>query len=54
MAKLSREEMWLQMLTGSYPRLHGMRKLWGALPSPPPVDAWVAHFDERRPHGRRP
>jgi adenylate cyclase len=35
MAKLSREEMWLQMLTGSYPRLHGMRKLWGALPSPP-------------------
>jgi adenylate cyclase len=34
-AKLSREEMWLQMLTGSYPRLHGMRKVWGALPSPP-------------------
>ena len=23
------------MLTGSYPRLHGMRKMWGALPSPP-------------------
>jgi adenylate cyclase len=23
------------MLTGSYPRLHGMRKVWGALPSPP-------------------
>jgi adenylate cyclase len=35
MAKTSREEMWLQMLTGSYPRLHGMRRLWGMLPSPP-------------------
>jgi adenylate cyclase len=35
MAKLSREEMWLEMLTGSYPRLHRMRKLWGLLPSPP-------------------
>jgi adenylate cyclase len=23
------------MLTGSYPRLHGMRRMWGALPSPP-------------------
>jgi adenylate cyclase len=35
MAKLTREEMWEQMLTGSYPRLHGMRRVWGALPSPP-------------------
>jgi adenylate cyclase len=35
MAKLTVEEMWEQMLTGSYPRLHRMRKLWGALPSPP-------------------
>jgi adenylate cyclase len=35
MAKLTLEEMWEQMLTGSYPRLHGMRKIWGALPSPP-------------------
>ena len=35
MTKTSREEMWLQMLTGSYPRLHGMRRLWGMLPSPP-------------------
>lgn len=35
MAKLTVEEMWEQMLTGSYPRLHGMRKMWGALPSPP-------------------
>lgn len=23
------------MLTGDYPRLHAMRKIWGALPSPP-------------------
>jgi adenylate cyclase len=35
MAKLTVEEMWEQMLTGSYPRLHGMRKMWGALPAPP-------------------
>jgi adenylate cyclase len=35
MAKLTREEMWEQMLTGSYPRLHRMRQIWGALPSPP-------------------
>jgi adenylate cyclase len=35
MAKPTVEEMWRQMLTGSYPRLHGMRKMWGALPSPP-------------------
>jgi len=35
MTKLTTEEMWEQMLTGSYPRLHGMRKMWGALPSPP-------------------
>ena len=34
MAKQTVEEMWEQMLTGSYPRLHGMRKIWGALPSP--------------------
>jgi adenylate cyclase len=35
MARLTVEEMWEQMLTGSYPRLHRMRKMWGALPSPP-------------------
>jgi adenylate cyclase len=35
MTKLTVEEMWEQMLTGSYPRLHRMRKMWGALPSPP-------------------
>jgi adenylate cyclase len=35
MAKPTVEEMWRQMLTGSYPRLHGMRRMWGALPSPP-------------------
>jgi adenylate cyclase len=29
------EEMWRQMLLGSYPRLHRMRRMWGALPSPP-------------------
>jgi adenylate cyclase len=34
-AKLTREEMWEQMLTGNYPRLHSMRRMWGALPSPP-------------------
>jgi adenylate cyclase len=35
MARHTVEEMWRQMLTGDYPRLHGMRKMWGALPSPP-------------------
>jgi adenylate cyclase len=35
MAKLTPEQMWRQMLTGDYPRLHGMRRVWGALPSPP-------------------
>jgi adenylate cyclase len=35
MAKLTREEMWKQMLTGNYPRLHRMRRMWGALPSSP-------------------
>ena len=35
MAKLTREEMWEQMLTGNYPRLHRMRRIWGMLPSPP-------------------
>ena len=35
MAKLTREEMWEQMLTGNYPRLHRMRQIWGALPSSP-------------------
>jgi adenylate cyclase len=35
MAKPTVEEMWRQMLTGSYPRLHKMRRMWGALPSPP-------------------
>jgi adenylate cyclase len=34
-AKLTVEEMWTQMLTGSYPRLHRMRRMWGAFPSPP-------------------
>jgi adenylate cyclase len=33
--KLPVDEMWRQMLTGDYPRLHGMRRMWGALPSPP-------------------
>ena len=31
MAKQTVEEMWEQMLTGSYPRLHGMRKILGRL-----------------------
>jgi adenylate cyclase len=35
MAKLTVEEMWEKMLTGDYPRLHGMRRIWGSLPSPP-------------------
>jgi adenylate cyclase len=35
MAKLTVDEMWRQMLTGDYPRLHSMRRVWGALPSPP-------------------
>jgi len=35
MAKPTVEEMWRQMLTGDYPRLHRMRRMWGVLPSPP-------------------
>jgi adenylate cyclase len=35
MAKPTAAEMWEQMLTGSYPRLNTMRRMWGALPSPP-------------------
>jgi len=34
-AKPTLEEMWAQMLTGDYPRLQRMRRIWGALPSPP-------------------
>jgi adenylate cyclase len=34
-AKPSVEEMWRQMLTGDYPRLHSMRRMWGALPTGP-------------------
>jgi adenylate cyclase len=35
MAKPTVEEMWRQVLMGDYPRLHRMRRMWGALPSPP-------------------
>jgi adenylate cyclase len=35
MAKLTPEEMWERMLTGDFPRLQRMRRVWGALPSPP-------------------
>jgi len=35
MAKPSGEEMWRQMLTGDYPGLQRMRRMWGALPSDP-------------------
>jgi adenylate cyclase len=35
MAKLTPEAMWERMLTGDFPRLHGMRRMWGVLPSPP-------------------
>jgi hypothetical protein len=35
MAKPTVEEMWRQMVTGDYPRLHRIRRMWGALPSPP-------------------
>jgi adenylate cyclase len=35
MAKLTTEEIWERMLTGDYPRLQRMRRVWGALPSPP-------------------
>src|SRR5207237_10624546 len=34
-AKLTPEEMWARMLTGALPRLQRMRRIWGALPSPP-------------------
>jgi adenylate cyclase len=35
MAKLTPEEMWERMLTGDWPRLQRIRRMWGALPSPP-------------------
>lgn len=35
MAKLTTEELWEQMLIGNHPRLQRMRRVWGALPSPP-------------------
>jgi adenylate cyclase len=35
MAKTTSEEMWRQMLTGDYPGLQRMRRMWGALPSDP-------------------
>jgi adenylate cyclase len=35
MAKPTVEEMWRRMLTGDYPRLDRMRRMWGVLPSPP-------------------
>jgi adenylate cyclase len=35
MAKLTPEEMWERMLTGDFPRLQRMRRMWGVLPSPP-------------------
>jgi hypothetical protein len=34
-AKLTLEELRERMLTGDYPRLDRMRRVWGALPSPP-------------------
>lgn len=35
MAKPTVEELWRQVLMGDYPRLQKMRRMWGALPSPP-------------------
>src|SRR5215211_3220711 len=35
MAKVTPEEMWERMLTGDWPRLQRVRRMWGALPSPP-------------------
>jgi adenylate cyclase len=35
MAKVTPEEMWEKMLTGDWPRLQRLRRMWGALPSPP-------------------
>jgi adenylate cyclase len=35
MAKVTPEEMWERMLTGDWPRLQRLRRMWGALPSPP-------------------
>jgi adenylate cyclase len=35
MAKLTLEEMWERMLTGDFPRLQHIRRIWGMLPSPP-------------------
>lgn len=35
MAKLTPEEMWERMLTGDSPGLQVIRRIWGAVPSPP-------------------
>jgi adenylate cyclase len=34
-AKLTPEELWERVLTGDFPRLQRMRRMWGILPSPP-------------------
>ncbi len=44
MAKLTPEEMWERMLTGAFPRLQRMRRIWGALPSPPRCKLCSAPF----------
>jgi adenylate cyclase len=35
MGKETPEELWARMLTGDFPHLRRMRRMWGALPSPP-------------------
>jgi CspA family cold shock protein len=60
MPKPTVEEMWREMLTGDYPRFHRMRKMWGALPSPPRCKlckrtvSRPGREPDRRPRQRRP
>ena len=50
MAKPTVEEMWRRMLTGDVPRLRTIRRVWGALPTPPRCKLCNAPF---RGPGRR-
>jgi adenylate cyclase len=49
MSKLTTDEVWERMLTGNFPRLQRMRRMWGVLPSAPRCKLCNAPFG--RPGG---
>src|SRR5262245_63575440 len=44
------EELWRQVLLGDYPSLQRMRRMWGALPSPPRCKLCNAPFRRSEEH----